>query len=259
MTALSPSARRNWRNFGVAGSALSAVMLVVSVVTALSAGALAPGATPTAGLNFVTTSGTSSTTFQMTLEAGSNACPGDTAGGGYRWQSYLVSSTVDAGALTYNSSGPIAPAGALAKPLRSTTNKLIVNEATAPTSGNVLIGNYTYSLSALTFLPGGLPAGVYKVGVACTLTGETLAFWQGFLSVTGDPTAFSWQFSTTVPTPTTTTTVAPTTTTTTVAPTTTTTVAPTTTTVAPTTTTTVAPTTTTTVAPTTTTTTVAPT
>jgi hypothetical protein len=215
-------ARRRWALLGArAGFVLSAAMLVVTVWSNLEARALPAGSTPTAGLAFETTSGDSSTTFNMSLQAGSNACPGDTASGGYRWQSFFVATSVDAGALTYNASGPIAPAGtAFVKPLRSSTNKLIVNEATAPTSGNVLIGTYTYSFSALTFLPGGVPAGVYKVGVACTLSGDTKSFWQGFVTVSGNPTAFTWAFaatdsnaSTTTQAPTTTTTVAATTTT----------------------------------------------
>jgi hypothetical protein len=215
-------ARRRWALLGArAGFVLSAAMLVVTVWSNLEARALPAGSTPTAGLAFETTSGDSSTTFNMSLQAGSNACPGDTASGGYRWQSFFVATSVDAGALTYNASGPIAPAGtAFVKPLRSSTNKLIVNEATAPTSGNVLIGTYTYSFSALTFLPGGVPAGVYKVGVACTLSGDTKSFWQGFVTVSGNPTAFTWAFAATDSSPTTTT-QAPTTTTTVAATTTT--------------------------------------
>jgi hypothetical protein len=238
-------ARRRWALLGArAGFVLSAAMLVVTVWSNLEARALPAGSTPTAGLAFETTSGDSSTTFNMSLQAGSNACPGDTASGGYRWQSFFVATSVDAGALTYNASGPIAPAGtAFVKPLRSSTNKLIVNEATAATTGNVQIGTYTYSFSALTFLPGGVPAGVYKVGVACTLSGDTKSFWQGFVTVSGNPTAFTWAFAATDSNATTTTQAA--TTTTTQAATTTTTQAATTTTQAPTTTTTVAATTTT--------------
>lgn len=227
MTVTPITARRRWALLGArSGAVLSAAMLVVTMWSNLEARALPAGSTPTAGLGFETTSGDSSTPFRMSLVAGSNACPGDTASGGYRWQSFFVATTVDAGTLTYDASGPVAPAGAsLVKPLRSSTNKVIVNEATAPTSGNVLIGNYTYSFSALTFLPGGVPAGVYKVGVACTLAGDTKSFWQGFVTVSGNPTAFTWAFAAVDPNPTTTTT------TTTQAPTTTTTVAGTTTTV----------------------------
>jgi hypothetical protein len=216
MTVTPITARRRLALLGArAGAVLSASMLVVTMWSNLEARALPAGSTPTAGLAFETTSGDSSTPFRMSLVAGSNACPGDTASGGYRWQSFFVAATVDAGTLTYDFSGPVAPAGAsLAKPLRSSTNKVIVNEATAPTSGNVLIGNYTYSFSALTFLPGGVPAGVYKVGVACTLAGDTKSFWQGFVTVSGNPTAFTWAFAAADPNPTTTTTQAPTTTTT---------------------------------------------
>lgn len=223
MIVTSIPARRRWALLGArAGFVLSAAMLVVTVWSNPEARALPAGSTPTAGLAFETTSGDSSTTFNMSLVAGSNACPGDTASGGYRWQSFFVATSVDAGALTYNASGPVAPAGtAFVKPLRSSTNKLIVNEATAPTSGNVLIGTYTYSFSALTFLPGGVPAGVYKVGLACTLSGDTKSFWQGFVTVAGNPTAFTWTFAATDSSPTTTTTQAPTTTTTVAATTTT--------------------------------------
>jgi len=248
MTALSPSARRNWRNFGVAGSALSAVMLVVSVVTSLSVQALPAGTPPTPGLSFSVQSGSPATTFAINLPAGSNTCPGDTATNGYRWNTFLVPSTVDAAALTYNSNGPVAPAGVtFAKPLYSSTNTPGVNRATAPSTGVVLTSSLVFGFNYFTFQPEGLPAGVYKLGIACTLTGETKSFWQGYLTVTGPPTTFAWAFTTTDPGSSTTTTVAGATTTT-VAGATTTTVAGATTTTVPGATTTVRPTTTTAVA-----------
>ncbi len=238
--------------------------LVTSIVRALPA-----GSPVTPGLTIAPLSGISSTEITLGFTPPDNACPGDTATGNFRWNTFMVPSSVDVGTMTYNNQGVITPDGQpVRRPLFSALGgSALVNRNTAVTTGQI-VGTSTVSFAV--WAPGDIGPGSYKIGYACTKVpalgqpAETERFWQVEIAVTADAAGGPAQIAWTTGTPTTTTTtVAPTTTvagatTTTVAGATTTTTvagATTTTTVAgATTTTTLAPTTTTTVAPTTTTT-----
>ncbi|MEN9643491.1 MAG: hypothetical protein RL238_160 [Actinomycetota bacterium] len=153
-----------------AGSAILAVAvagLVSTDASALPAGSPADGTNTLSPLSFANTA-----TFSLTPPAGA-ACQGDSASGGYRWQTFMVPSSVDAGTLTYNASGPIAPAGVtFTQPLFSAGSP-VIQRTTAVTSG-VLTPIPTYTF------PAGLtvPAGSYDVGYACTLAGATTRYWE---------------------------------------------------------------------------------
>ncbi|MFM2076852.1 MAG: hypothetical protein RJA49_742, partial [Actinomycetota bacterium] len=80
---------------GAAVIAVASVGLISADVSALPAG------TPPAGTNTLTpASGTQASTFNLAPPAGA-ACAGDSASGGYRWQTFMVPTSVDAGTLTY--------------------------------------------------------------------------------------------------------------------------------------------------------------
>ena len=194
-------------------------------------------------------SGTGATNFTINL-GGSASCPGD-GNAGYRWQTFMIPAAADLEAtLTFGSGGPTAVGSEFRVPLFDTNSSPVVSKlpdiavAPATTGGISGIPNFNFQV----FLPGDIPNGTYKIGVACTLgvAGPTQlkSFWSQRITIANDPTntdnaKIDWVVGDTPPT-----------TTTTAAPTTTTTAAPTTTTTAaPTTTTTAAPTTTTTTAP----------
>ncbi len=268
MNVRSPMFRRWSRDVAAAATVLSAVMLVFNVFAVIDVGALPAGSPATPGLTIAPLSGISSTEITLGFTPPNNLCPGDTATGNYRWNTFMVPSSVDVGTMTYNNQGVITPDGQpVRRPLFTASGGSgLVNRNTAVTSGQI-VGTSTVNFEV--WAPGDIAPGSYKIGYACTKApalgqpAETERFWQVELAVTADAAGGLAQiaWTTGTPTTTTTTTVAGATTTTTVAPTTTTTVAgvTTTTTVAgATTTTTVAgATTTTTLAPTTTTTTVA--
>jgi hypothetical protein len=246
MNALTPAARRVWRDVARAGAVLSAVMLGVGLVGSLTASALPPGSAATGGQTLSVTSGNATTAWKLQLTSPNNVCPGDGLAG-YKWSTYMVPAAVDAGTLTYNSLGPIAPSGVtFTQPLFSSTGSPIV--AKSPGLGDGLITGTpaNYSFSAIATLP--VPNGNYKIGYACTKDGQTERYWETSITVS-NATASGFDFGAAAA-PTTTTTAAPTTTagtTTTVsgATTTTTSAGATTTTVKATTTTTAATTTTT--------------
>lgn len=258
ITSMPQHRRKLWRNVCAAGAALSAAMFGVSVVGVLSAGALPAGTAPTAGFAIVPSSGDSATEISFNLTSPNNACPGDSATGDFRWQTYMVPASVDAATLTYNSnSGVIPPAGVtFAGPMYAFTGQdPAINGNTAVSTGQII---NVPTLGFGVYLPGDVAPGRYKVGFACSkppAPGQPAAterYWQQIIVVTASATGGPAQFTWAVEAPsanTTTTTVAPTSTT----------VAATTTTVARATTTTTAATTTTTtvVGATTTTTTVA--
>ena len=248
----SDRSRRIWRDLARAATVLSSALFVSALVGAMSATALPAGTPPTAGQNLSPASGTEATAFTLSLVAPNNACPGDatTAGGGFRWNQYIVSASVDAATLTWNSNGPVlpagAPAGAIAQPLFSATTGAAQVQRPNLAAGTGQITGITNLSFATNLDPSlGLPAGQYKIGFACSAAGQTERYWQTLITITAAGSGISW---TTSASPTTTTTVGGTTTTVSGATTTTTVATTTTAAGATTTTTTVAGATTTTLA-----------
>lgn len=193
---------------GVVVALTAAVALPVLTASPASAlGTLAGAATiKTAGGGADLQSGDSATTWTLRLPANA-ACPGDSPNDGYRWQTYMVPSGVDPATLTFGSAGPL-PAGTGAsfrQPLFDTSSNPVVNQQTpaASTPGGpgpiVSIPDVNLSL----FTPGQIPAGVYNVGIACTLgpaSGTQMKdFWNVQMTVstatpgTGGPAEITWQ------------------------------------------------------------------
>jgi hypothetical protein len=151
-------------------------------------------------------SGDSATNWTLRLPSGAS-CPGDGPNAGYRWQTYMVPSAVDPGTLTFGSAGPtpIATGASFRQPLYDTTNNPVVNQvpAAATTAGGpgpiINIPNVNFTL----FTPGQIPGGVYNIGIACTLGGESPSqmsnFWNVQMTVstatagTGGPAQITWQ------------------------------------------------------------------
>jgi hypothetical protein len=234
----STEVRRFARNVTAILAVIAGAMLVVDLAATVSvplsqlAVHAAPAGTPPVGPISISPATGPLTNVQVTPTPAPALCPGDSASDGYRVQTFIVTAGTDPATLTYDSNGPVLPAGGagVAFPLVSATGINQVNRTTAVNTGQIVttppinLGVYGSSL---------LPDGAYSIGYACSLSGQTEAFWASEITVTGS------SFATTTTT-TTTTTVADTTTTTTVAGETTTTTTTTTTVAGGTTTTTVA-------------------
>jgi mucin-2 len=226
MITSTPTQPRRWRDLVVAGALATAAVSGAALLGPSGAGALPAGTPPTAGQTISPSSGTSETVITLGLTAPNNACPGDTATGNFRWTTYMVPESVDPATLTYNSSGPIAPAaGVFTQPLFSSLSGAPqVNKNTAVTTGQI---SGTATINFAVFTPGQIPPGTYEIGYACSKAGQTERFWSTLITVTASPTGgpaqITWAVATTPPATTTTTTTAPTTTTTTTPPATTTT------------------------------------
>lgn len=119
--------------------------------------------------------GGSDTEFSLQLPKGAS-CPGDSANDGYRVQTFIVPGTDDPGTLRYKSTKPDGD-GRYA--LYDTYTRPYVQgmtaEADSPGAPGLIIDIPTFSFAV--FPPGELPAGRYRVGVACTLINETKRFW----------------------------------------------------------------------------------
>ena len=170
----------------IAGVTVLAVASVGLISTAASA-ILPLDTTPNGVATISPTSGTSATTLTILPPSGT-VCPGDSASGGYRWQTFIVPSTVNAGTLTY-SAGPVAVApNTFALPLFSAAGSPTVDKNTAVTTG-LITGIPTYSFAAIA---GAFTTGQYKIGYACTKAGVTESFWQTIINVTVTAGAMSF-------------------------------------------------------------------
>ncbi len=170
--------------------AVAAAVAAASVgLISASASALPPGSASSGAVTVAPLTGTGATSITLTPPAGA-ACAGDSATGGYRWQTFIASASVDVGTLTYTAAGPSAVAGAVTAPLLSAANTPIVNQTTSV--GTALLTGIP------TFAFGGFPAaffpnGAYNIGFACTLTGVTTSFWTAPITV-NNAAGFAYSF-----------------------------------------------------------------
>ncbi len=246
--------RRIARDVAGAATVAAAAMLIISCFVAFGgqrrADAAAAGTaqvlTPVGG-NL--TGGDVNTLFLLRPPSVA-ACAGDSATGGFRIQSYMISESISPDTLTFNSGGP-APASVgspFRQPLFSGGNPYVDGNTAVGTGALVGIPTFDFTAWAGSYGVDSVPAGSYNVGIACwDLANQTLdKYWNAVMTFASSGTALTW--STSASSPTTTTTVAGAATTTVAGATTTTVARATTTTVAGATTTTVAGATTTTVA-----------
>ena len=164
--------RTKFTRIAIAGAALAATTVgLISNETAHAAAPLGPN-------SFSPTSGTSNTAFNMLPPSGS-ACTGSGSGvPAYRWQSYIVSASVDASTLTY-ASGPNPVAGAFVSALSYSDTTQVSNQNPASSPLGLINVAQPFSLASIVGAPG-LVAGAYKMGVACTQAGNLDAgkYWE---------------------------------------------------------------------------------
>jgi LPXTG-motif cell wall-anchored protein len=139
--------------------------------------------------------GTGSTAFTLRLPTGAS-CPGDSAHDDWRIQTFIVPVGDDPGELTYDL---IAPKGDGRYALYGVDTDPYMQQLTLPNpepGGSGLIPAIE-PLSFAIFPPGTLPAGRYRIGVACTYFRETAIFWDTQIDVTDDssdlPAQLAWR------------------------------------------------------------------
>lgn len=167
----------------VAGFAIAATGLLSTTAEAVLPANSAPNGIAT----IAPASGTKTSTWGITLPGGA-ACAGDSATGNYTWSTFFVANSVDASQLTWAGGNPASAASptAVVLPLFSSGTP-ITNQNTAIGNGAVTVAGTAFDL--ITYTPNLVPAGLYKVGVACVLGGATPtteAFWQSTVSIAVD-------------------------------------------------------------------------
>ncbi len=168
--------RNGWRKV-LAALVGVAVLAVVAIPGGSASAALAPNAPPAGAATMVPSSGT--TSFRIQLPAGA-ACPGDSASGGYRWQTFLAAAALDVTQVTYLAGIPSAPGGAQIDVLYTSGNP-VSEMSTALTTG-AIVGLPT-SFEFTVFPANYLAAGTYRLGVACTLNGSVERYWATTLQL----------------------------------------------------------------------------
>jgi hypothetical protein len=215
------SIRQRW---SVAAAAGAALLVSVGLVGAANAATLAGSITLVKGTNpgagTVLSSGGSALQFALQLPSGAS-CTGDTSTGGYRVQTFIVSSNVTVSSLTFDSGGPTPSSTG------STVRLPLFNQGTPYIDGNTAVGS-----GAITGLPpfdfsvfgsSGptvLPNGTYTLGVACTKgsAGPTQVdkYWTTQITITATPSdspaGITWVSGSGTPPTTSTTTTTPATT-----------------------------------------------
>lgn len=139
--------------------------------------------------------GGSATEFSFALPDGA-ACPGDSATGNWRVQSFLVPASDDPGTFTYQSTKPAGEGRWALYPLdtRSYINRLT---AVANDEGGPGILDERPIFNFVLFPPGSLPDGTYRAGFACTLWNETYRYWDTQIVITNtasdEPAQLAWE------------------------------------------------------------------
>ena len=140
-------------------------------------------ATNNGGLTLSPQSGTAATQFSLAFPGATIACPGDSASGGYRVQSFVVPAATNLDNLTFTSTGPNVGQPLYASP----SGNALVNGLTNITTGVVgqLPGNFSFSFDSA----GDFSTGAYQAGIACTQgtgAGMTKSYWSIPLTLTVD-------------------------------------------------------------------------
>ncbi len=136
--------------------------------------------------------GDSNTPFSLRLPAGAS-CPGDSANDDWRVQSFVIPADLDPGALTY---GALRPRGDNLHALYGADTRPFIQVLTGQNSGpgepGLIVG--VPPLSFAVFPAGMLPAGPYRIGIACTWFEKTAMYWDTELVLSADPDVEPGQF-----------------------------------------------------------------
>jgi hypothetical protein len=156
--------------------AVAAAIAAASVgLIATSASANTAGAAPTGAITLSPSPATTAAQLgALTINPPSGAaCAGDTAAGGYRWQTFLTNAA-DPNVLTFTTAGPTG-SGTVNFPLFSSAGSPIVNQATGAVTGILTGFPATYSTNVLSAST--VTSGSYFIGFACTVGGVSDRLW----------------------------------------------------------------------------------
>ena len=150
----------------------------------VGSGVASPAAVVNGSVSLSPGSGTSSgTSFAPSLN-GSSSCPGD-GGAGYRWQTFLIDSSVDLQTVQFDATGPVpslpADAGKFSQALFDSSAAKVVDWSPEAGSGAVT------PIPTMSFVGNGaVPDGTYHIGVACTNgsagTSQLKSLWVGVVT-----------------------------------------------------------------------------
>lgn len=143
--------------------------------------------------------GDGNSAFIVGLPSGAT-CPGDSLNDQWRIQSFMVPVTADIGSLSY---GVIGPEGTDQHALfgadfaaRSFANILTPANAVAGEPGRI---ETPPPFSFAVVAGESIPAGNYRIGIACTYFGATALYWDVEVVITatsgGDPDALRWRLA----------------------------------------------------------------
>jgi hypothetical protein len=132
-------------------------------------------------------SGGSAEVFMVRL-TNDETCPGDTLHDGWSVQTFIVPASVPFSEITFGPDGPLGGAHQFA--LYMVTGDPAADVIVAPNDAASQPGRValpTFSFNA--FVPGLLPPGSYRFGVACTLPGgrTPARYWDGMIRIDADP------------------------------------------------------------------------
>jgi hypothetical protein len=129
--------------------------------------------------------GVSATVFELQLPVGAT-CPGDSLHDQWRVQSFIIPAGDEPGDIVYGVNGP-----------EGTDQYALYEVSTSPYTDILLRGNEVGGrpgeiaavppLSFAVFPPGTLPAGRYRMGLACTYFRATAQYWDVEMDVSNDP------------------------------------------------------------------------
>jgi hypothetical protein len=172
------TARKSKQLFAaVAGFAIAATGLLATTAEAVLPANTTPGVA-----TITPASGTRTSTWGITLPPAAS-CPGDSATGNYLWYGYIVANNVDASQLTWAGGSPASAASpaAVVQPLYGPAGQVVGQTAIGSPAAVTIAGT---AIDLSVYPANFIPAGLYKVGVACVLAGNTTeALWQSTINV----------------------------------------------------------------------------
>ena len=140
-------------------------------------------------------SGGSATQFTVDLPKDST-CPGDSENDNWRVQTFIVPEAADPESLQYS---VIGPTGTKQYAIYDIFTSPVVDQLTVPNGEPGKPGRPSAfpPMSFAVFPPGEIPAGTYRIGVACTWFGATANFWDTEIVIAADandaPAQLTWR------------------------------------------------------------------
>lgn len=142
-------------------------------------------------------SGSGSTSFSFVLQSGSE-CQGDSANDNYRIQSFVIPEVVDPFSLKFEST---KPSGDGNWALYDVNTRPYVHDLTsiADRPGRPGKIDAIPQLSFAVFPPGTLKPGIYRIGIACSLSNESTRVWETLVNIEDDqsdsPAKLRWEIT----------------------------------------------------------------